>query len=302
MNRTHEDIIRWRTEALALSANELRTPAVPLHVVFGEAVDVAKFADDYWHEENDEGGNVVRAGLRSAVRKGGGALRLTSKTSSEILSLQRAAQEAHTRYLLAIDAKPDVDPVGRGRFLLAEISATLAWLFDDGIDDQKDAQLANVVLAHADDPATTDALASALDDYAGLAEPHAKEMHGLGGFDARFIAEARGLAGELRARPAQPVALSPAARGALTLLDGLVTLLLDRMGLVRAAARFVFRTDPEIARLATSAYERRRRAAARKGKPAPAPAPGGTAGNGGVGALGGAGDAALASSAGEAAK
>lgn len=89
-------------------------------------------------------------------------------------------------------------------------------------------------------------------------------MDGIGGFDARLVKEATALAGALRARPASPAALAPAARAALDLRNRVVSLLWDRMSLVRSAARFVFRTSPEIAREATSAYERRRRAANRR--------------------------------------
>jgi hypothetical protein len=39
--------------------------------------------------------------------------------------------------------------------------------------------------------------------------------------------------------------------------------LLERMRAVRTAARYAFRNHPELARKATSAYERRRRARAR---------------------------------------
>jgi hypothetical protein len=42
--------------------------------------------------------------------------------------------------------------------------------------------------------------------------------------------------------------------------------LLERMGRVRAAARYVFRHHPEILRQATSAYQQRRRAAAREAR------------------------------------
>ena len=49
----------------------------------------------------------------------------------------------------------------------------------------------------------------------------------------------------------------------LALRNRLITLLLDRMRRVRAAARYVFRNHPEIARRATSTYERRRRARSR---------------------------------------
>jgi hypothetical protein len=101
-------------------------------------------------------------------------------------------------------------------------------------------------------------------------------MDGLGGFEAAFIDEARDVAIALRERPATPAVQSEDAKAALVLRNKVLTLLWDRMSAVRSAARFVFRGQPEIIREATSTYERRRRAAARRSgakKPAPAPAP-----------------------------
>jgi len=71
-------------------------------------------------------------------------------------------------------------------------------------------------------------------------------------------------------------------RRALDIRNRVATLLVDRVNLVRSAARFVFRNQPDIVRLSTSAFERRRRKAQRakanaQDKP-PAPAP--TANNG----------------------
>ena len=56
-------------------------------------------------------------------------------------------------------------------------------------------------------------------------------------------------------------------RRALDVRNRVATLLVDRMGLVRSAVRFVFRNQPEIARESGSAFARRRRAAARRNKP-----------------------------------
>jgi hypothetical protein len=81
------------------------------------------------------------------------------------------------------------DPIARGRFLLSELTAVLAFYFDDGVEDEKDAQLARVDAEHEDDPQTADALAAALDNYATLAVAHRKELDGLGGFEASYIAK-----------------------------------------------------------------------------------------------------------------
>jgi hypothetical protein len=88
------------------------------------------------------------------------------------------------------------NPMDRGYFLLGEIRATLEYLLDDGIEDDKDAQLDKIDAAHAEDPESFDALAGALDDYGAFADVRRDEMDGLGGFDAKYLDEARGGAAE----------------------------------------------------------------------------------------------------------
>lgn len=256
------DLDRWKEAALHVESNELPPSNVPFHVLLGESVDVARFTDKHWETKRDAKRRVVLLGLESAA---GEKSRLYAGISRDILSLQRAAQDASTRYLLIV-SPGRADSTERGRFLLNELTATLEWLFDDGVEDENDARLAVLGNAHAEDPQSADALASALDDYAGLADPHREALDGLGGFEAAYIDEARQVAKALRERPATPAVMSPEAKSAIALRNKVVTLLWDRMGVVRGAARFVFRGQPEIVREATSAYERRRRAAARRAK------------------------------------
>ena len=90
----------------------------------------------------------------------------------------------------------------------------------------------------------------------------------LGGFDAALIEEARALAKKLRERSAQKLVGVPPGeqRAALELRNRVATLLHDRMNRVRAAARFVFRHDPDLVRRVTSAYQRQRRNAANRAR------------------------------------
>lgn len=244
---------RWKPEAAKLPSDELKI-AVPLHVLFGEAVDVAKFYDKYFTAA--EG----RPGLVSVVDA---SRNLTKKTGDDLLSLREAAQQANTEYLLAV-APGAAAPMERAAFVLNEMTATLEWLFDDGVEDERDAQLASIKKAHADTPESHDAWAAELTDHAALAQQYRKEMDGLGGFDVALIDEAKSLAAALRDRPAIPAGTSEKAAIARALRSRLATLLSNRLQVVRAAARFVFRQHPAIVREATSAYERRRRTAARR--------------------------------------
>jgi hypothetical protein len=252
----------WRERALAVEGDEF-TLHVPIHVLFGEAVDVARCFEAYWKPQKDENGTIVRRGLEDAANTEG--RRLTAETGSEILSLQRAAEEAHTAFLLAEGPQAESDLPAQARFALSEITAVLEWFFDDGVENESDAPLAKLGAAHAGDLDTLDALASALEDYADLAAPYREALDGLGDLVARLLDQARALAAALRDQAAMPVALSDKARAALALRNKLLTLLCERMATVRAAARFLYRDGPAVARQGKSACERKQRAAAFRG-------------------------------------
>lgn len=250
---------RWAPEAQKLPSDEMHL-TVPFHVHLGEATDVARFHRTYYASVEARDGQPARPGLESVADEGRG---LNASTADDILSLGEATQQANVRYLLK--ASPGkAAPFERGRFLVGEIAATLGYLFDDGVENERDAQLAAVQASHADTPDSNDALAAELDDYRGLATPYRSEIDGLGGFDLKLLDEAKVVAAELRDRPSTSAVLNDEAARALALRNRLAMLLAAKMGVVRSAARFVFRHHPNIVREATSAYERRRRAAARR--------------------------------------
>jgi len=251
-------------EAKALEGSDFTLPQ-PVHVISGEAVDVAKFAATYWAARRDpRTGQVVFPGLEMA----GMPDKLPSTIAGEILQLREAFEEANTKYMLTVTPKEEQSPMARARFVLGEIAAALQWLFDDGVSDEKDARLAKVMGAHADDPDTMDAVASELVDYASLAEAYRSDLAGIEAFDVGLIDEAKELAAKLRERSPATRTASAEESEALELRNRVGTLLLRRMNVVRAAARLVFRHHPNVVREVTSAYERRRRSEARRAKKA----------------------------------
>lgn len=254
----HDNLQKWSPRAWEL-AQPLEKLPVPFHVLAGEALDVARFAQRYWEPATDHSGAVVRPGLRSAAT---GAF--TNELAEELLELHDALQAAQTDYQLSVDM-PEAAPVERAQFLLGELHAVLAFLFDDGEEDLADAQLQQLASVH-DNALSHDALAAALFDYAGLAELHRAAIDGLGGFDAGNIDEARRIASSLRERSAGPAVLAPIQeqRQRLELRNRIATLLYERMQRIRATARFVFRHHPDLVRQVTSAYGRQQRAAYRK--------------------------------------
>jgi hypothetical protein len=267
---SRESLEKWLPAASAVS--QVRTSFnPPIRILLGEAVDIARFALSYWEPVKDASGNVLRPGLSQAGSK------LSPNIGTEVLELHEAVQTAHTEYLLTV-APVQTDVRARAEFVLSEIKSALEWWLDDGIDDDRDRQLESLKAEHADGSASADAVATELLDYAALARQEAAGLEGLGGFDIAMIDEAETLARQLRERPTTPV--SPEnTRRALDIRNRVATILVDKMNLVRAAARFVFRNQPEIARLCTSAFERRRRraqrakATAHENPPAPAPTP-----------------------------
>ena len=256
---TVSPLVRFTPAANALPSDDLLI-SVPYHVLLGEAVDVARFYEKYYDSVPPKDGSPGRRGFDTVVNKKQG---LTASTAKDILALREAAQAAQTGYLMSVSPR-GVAPMERGRALVDELASALEWHFDDGVTDERDAQLATVVQTHETTPDSADALAAELDDYAALASAYRDEIDGVGGFDAATIDEAKKVAVELRERPASPVTPTEEMRVALALRNRLATLLGERMNLVRSAARFVFRGSPEIVREVTSAYERRRRAAARR--------------------------------------
>ena len=266
MSKSLIDTLHAEARALSLPLPEI---GVPFHVLTGEAIDVAGFFKRYYEPSIAPKTKVVlRPGLASV-----GEEKLSAQAGKRITQLVKEFQAAQTRYQLTAEAPASTEDVERGRFVLSELTAALEFLFDDGVEDERDAQLARVRQAN-DDTSSTDALAAALSDYAGLAEAYRDELDGLGDFDATMIDEAKELATTVHARSAGGASeTAPLGASALEQRNRLATLLVQEVARVRKAARFVFRHHPQIRREVTSTYERRARAARRRAAAKSEPTP-----------------------------
>ena len=228
---------------------------VPLTVMMSEAIQVAKFILSHWAATSR------RPGLESAGRK------MSQTMADEIRVIRDELQKAQSDYEMFIDPKVDsATLIKRGREILSELTAVLEWYLDDGVEDENDARFAALKTAHAEDNDAASTLAQTLHDYASLASPLTPELDGLGNFDAGMIGEAFDIADQLADVPASPNVRSDAARDLKEKRDLWACLLQQRIQLVRAAARFVFRDFPEEYQKVASAYERRRRAAAKRAR------------------------------------
>ena len=257
---------KWEPVAWAYepSIEKLR---LPVHVLSGEAIDVAHFCLRNWEPKLDRDGRVRRPGMKTA----GGNGTFEATIASDLLELQQAFQDANTRYRLLVTGSA-AGVMETAEELLDDLWSTLEWLFDDGKTDDGDRQLAALAAEHAN-VTSQDAMATALADFAELAERSRDKLTGLGGFDARIIEEARATAASLLRVSAGPT--GPEAQGELReayeLRNRLGNLLLEKMQRVRSAARFVFRRHREVLPEVTSTYERRARAVRRKRAESEAP-------------------------------
>lgn len=258
---TTYDLEYWLTQAAPLSPeNPLN---IPYPVALTEAAVAAKFVDDHWE------GDGHRPGLNRF------AARLPKVTADEIRSLIVAVQWQQTKVVLmvgptAAEFGPEADE------LVDELEATIGFVLDDGVDDEADAQFEQIKQYHAQDGRRPSVVAQALRDYATLGESLQVRILALDtGFDVGIFARARELADKLALAPSHAISPSDQERERAD-RNRLLGLLMQKVSLVRATAAHAFRKSPETVRKVTSAYERRRRANARKAgaeKPAPDPTP-----------------------------
>jgi hypothetical protein len=193
MNQKHLE--KWTPVALNTDApaEKLR---LPFHVLAGEAIDVARFCQRNWEPFIDRAGVEVRPGLKSAIGNG----TFSASMPADLLELHDALQTAQTRYRLIVTGS-GASLMGSAQALVDDIRSTLEWYFDDGKEDEADAQLAALITTHAH-ALSHDAMAAALFDFAELADLHRTAVDGLGSFKAAMIDEARALALTLRERSA----------------------------------------------------------------------------------------------------
>jgi hypothetical protein len=259
--RKGSDLDRWIKASAGFdgSQNPLR---LPYDVALKEAGQAAVFVEAHWEPHGDVPGlSRVKA-------------RLPRTIAQDLVSQIEAVQEAQTRFLLAVD--PAVVNHGeRARFLVDELESAISFALDDDVHEEADDQLAKLQEFHSQDGQRSSALIQALRDYGALAK-------GLGAriaeaddeFDPKLVDEALALATTMQAAPAAPAAATNgAAREAGATRNRLLVLMNDTVGRIRKVAGHVYRRHPEVLREVTSAFDRRRRAAARRAKAAQGEAP-----------------------------
>jgi hypothetical protein len=84
--------------------------------------------------------------------------------ANEIRELNIAVTHSHSQFRSIMAANREA-PVDRAEFLLSEIRQCLEFLFDDGVEDELDAEYARLSESHTD-TSSHDALALSLEGFA----------------------------------------------------------------------------------------------------------------------------------------
>lgn len=229
-------------------------PSVPHGVFFGESVDVAGKAEMYWSPKGE--GALAVPGLTQA------GPRMFEGIPSKVVDLVKLGQEAHVDYLLTVNPSASKELLLQVQTLTDKIESVLEYVFDDGVEDEKDAQLAAV---KANDSDTIDGMALDLEEVVGLATLHLDLMKTVPLFDEAWLAQGKAAAEALRALPPGRYS-TPEAKAKIGRRNQIFSLIAKNVREIRAAARLVFSSHPDIYRQFTSAYERRRRTALARAK------------------------------------
>jgi hypothetical protein len=247
-----ELVARWdaRTEELPPER-----ASVPLHVLLGDAVDLAAFVET--HYEPVMVGEGLVPGLVSVAPETG----ITRETARELVELQRAIAYVHSEHGVRSDSI-GADPLARADRIIAELRASLAFLLEGSGDVEGEHTLRRLREA-ARASRAHDAVAMVLEGYAALAARHERRLSAIGvreGLLDDAIAEAH----ILRLRSANRIRgrATPREEDMVRLRNRLIAALNARLRLVRRAIRYVFREHPQLAAHAASGYSRMRRAAA----------------------------------------
>lgn len=255
---------RWTHAAMRLE-DDSNPLSIPYTAFLDEARQVASVLRRRWMPAGDTPGFVR---VHNVVPE---------STADDIGELIEAVQAAHTTATLAVTPPADSD-LARAEALITELASALNFTLDDGVADADDTRYARVREFHATRADDVAAVGQDLRNHATLAHTLRERLvHDDEGFDADGIDEAFKLAATLT-RPSiappriaddatepQATAVAPIVdEGAYALRNRLLRLLVERVALVRRAARRLFAQHPEVLQSVTSTYERERRAQRRK--------------------------------------
>ena len=254
MAKDEQNMKNLEMEKWSSAAEQIEDPpplGTPLRVLYDEAGRLAEATRLFWKHTGD------RPGLENA------GPRLRPGIADELLTLTRAVQEAQERYvdLISHEMNPS-ELVDRAEALLIELAHVLEW-HEWREDDDESFEHRSVYAAReiAREAGSASELGFALYDYACAAQTRMEALRKINGFDPAVAEEALEVSKRIVDVDQTTLDQSDPIRRAIRARNRLVVLLERRMRLVRAAARFVFRDEPEVLDEFTSDYENLRQAA-----------------------------------------
>lgn len=247
------DVERWRGAADALPGSSVRVRSSPIREVVFEADGVAGFLRKYW--KSPEGSSLPGMEVADA--------HVPLVFADEIESLARGIRTVHSSALFPAIPTSEVPGLEkRARELIGILSNACELVLDDDVQEPADDAFAAAKTRAEDDTRAT--RIQFLFDLSTIAAGVSDRLAALKDFDTAWIDEARDVARKLSVegppRPGKEASLEIDFRNRLLMLLDL------RVSKVRRAARYVYRDHPEMIRLVTSAYERKRRLDAKRKK------------------------------------
>ncbi len=218
---------------------------VPIDAFLGEAEQVAEALARHRVRMVAGTGKALSSGVAAEIRR----------LVDEIRRSQRAR---------AMPVPPvDGSAIARARKQIAEITAAIRFAAEFRHAPEMLAVLAKI--RRVADPTSRhlSAVSLALREHVTLAQSYREQLKGLAGFTIPRERETEALAAEVLAIPRNKSSARALRRDQTQARNALVSELRAHVRAVRAAARFVFRAEPEIIREFTSALGRKRRRLAR---------------------------------------
>lgn len=230
---------------------------IPMHVFLSESDTVARFLVLRWKPSTDPASGAPVPGIVSAGEK-----KLPERTAKKISVLLSMIGEETATIVRLSQSTQLPQMLKRAAFIEDETERALEFLFDDGVEDERDEQLDALQALPAEDSGSAAAVAERLSQTCRLGNRYRGELNGLGGYDVSLLDEGMELSDRLRALP--KLNLGGNTQTHHKRRQKLLRLLDVEVRRARAAARFVYRRHPAIVREVTSAWERAKRTEVRR--------------------------------------
>lgn len=230
-----------------MAPSSVANRSIPIGVLLEEAMLVAALVDDHWAPKRGPG--LADAGAPGLGPDVGKRLRALVAKSRKVAA-KRAPSAADEHAALR----------RRAWKVLSDLGATLRYAARDPSSAPLPEHVARLARRWRRRPEAATAIALALDEHAAIAEVHLARLRTIPAFDPRWIADARALVPELRAILTRHRAYRAATTELSRARQAAVGEILALVHEIRAAARFVFRDDPDLVRKFGSAHARKQQA------------------------------------------